>query len=203
MQNKNPLTVFILLFLFFSCRSKNLDEKYYKYSNTLTDSIIAVNSQKVKHLKCNLYTVDDTLSIGVSYFEKEYSKNKDEIETVLKGKLMFNSIVYKLNIDTLSYSWLVEDLISKDKQKVFAFPRKYMIPSLKILKLNSSDVVVCDENYTYLKDTKFVYCIPTDSYLDVAPLKFTTIIKDGVTFGSDSIHYFYFDSLVENFDLKN
>jgi hypothetical protein len=195
MQNKSSLTVLILLTLLFSCRNNNPIEKYYKFYNTDTDSLIVIDHKKVSHVKANLYMVDDTISLGVPYFEQQSVKNVDAIELVAKGKLMFNSVTNKLDIDTSTYCWLVENLVAKDKNTVFAFPRMYFLPTVKTLKLNASEVVVCDKANTYLKDSKLVYCIPADSYLDIESAKFTTVLKNGVYYGTDSTNYYYWDKI--------
>jgi hypothetical protein len=199
MQNQVALVIGILLALLSSCTNKAQGGKYYAYSEPNKDAIIEIRGQDIQHLKDNLYLINGHLAVGVPYFEAIPStEEEDAILMDSLGMMLFDADAYQLPIDTSSYMWLVKDLIAKDQRRVYAFPRTYHLPTVKILKLNPSDVVICDREGTYLKDSNFVYCIPKDSYLDVAPAKFTTAIIDNVTYGWDSTNYYYLDQIEQN-----
>ncbi len=195
MQNKiNKIIFFGLLILSTLGCNKNhrVDNTFYKYFNyPESDSIILISNIPRK-IKDNIFSLNDTLFISIPYFTKMDDGN-NKIKTIYLGELLLNTKTAAINIDTTSYSWLVEGLIAKDQNNIFAFPRKYHLPTIKILKLDPSKTFIIDKNNNYLKDEKYIYCIPTDTYLDVDISKFSIIENNGLIYGYDSLFYYYFD----------
>lgn len=91
--------------------------------------------------------------------------------------------------------FIVKELIASDKNNVIAFPRGiYKLPFIQVLELNPSKTVLCDSNGTYLKDDSLVYCIPTNTYLEVSSKDFDVFLKDNVVFGKYKNVVYYLDT---------
>ncbi len=183
MQNKVKIIFVLIFFIFISCNKKQV---YLKFENLDTDKLVFIDDKTVKNIKDNLYIISDTIYIGITYFEPRVKK-RDIIEMHSKGMILFNVKKYNYDIDVKSYQWLIEELISKDKNNVYAFPRKYHLSSPKMLKLNPSKVMICDKSNTYLKDEKYVYCIPSDTYLNIESSNFAILDSNNVVYGKNKI----------------
>ncbi|MDD2476053.1 MAG: hypothetical protein PHI32_09095 [Dysgonamonadaceae bacterium] len=204
MANKAKLYLLIFLIIgcsamFFSCKNHyvEVDEViYYKYFSLDSDSIVLFSSNsKISILKDNLYFTNNTVYIGVPLFEDEIDK-EDKIVSIRKGIVLIDPLLkYNLSIDTLTYHFIVKELIASDKNNVIAFPRGiYKLPFIQVLELNPSKTVLCDSNGTYLKDDSLVYCIPTNTYLEVSSKDFDVFLKDNVVFGKYKNVVYYLDT---------
>jgi hypothetical protein len=202
MQNKKKVIIFyLLLFVISSCkdRSQFKEQVFLKYYSTVSDSTVLVPSQNVKYYKENLFYVNGILTIGLPYFEDEFEDKSASIVSKKKAVLLFNSVTYNLNIDTTSYEFLVKDLIAKDSSLVIAFPKgKYKLPFIEKLRLNPSKTKILDRKNTYLSDDKFIYCIPTNTYLNIKPTNFIIEEKDGIIYGKTESNFYYLDEKVKS-----
>lgn len=153
------------------------------------------SNSKISILKDNLYFTNNTVYIGVPLFEDEIDK-EDKIVSIRKGIVLIDPLLkYNLSIDTLTYHFIVKELIASDKNNVIAFPRGiYKLPFIQVLELNPSKTVLCDSNGTYLKDDSLVYCIPTNTYLEVSSKDFDVFLKDNVVFGKYKNVVYYLDT---------
>lgn len=146
-----------------------------------------IDKHNVSHLKDNLYKIGNELYFGINYKEKIYDKKNDAIVTKCKGIFLSNDIK---EIDSSTYKFIVQNFIAKDKNQIYFFPENYEIPSAFILKLDPDKYTILDSKNTYIKDNKYVFCIPENSYLNVDANKFQVIELEEIVLGTDGI-YFY------------
>ena len=180
-----------------ACSDKKIGGVYYKYASLESDSIILFDNSNVQLLKENLYICDDTLYLGVDFFEDKLNEKSNAIKSKKKGILLFNTIHYHLSIDTSSYTFLIKDWIAMDFNQVIAFPKgNTKLPAFEVLKLNPKKLIPLAHKNTYLKDDRFVYCVPTNTYINVEPKDFETEIRNGVIFGKIGKQYYYLDELI-------
>lgn len=186
----------LLLLCLSACPSPRPQERYFNYARPGSDDIAELSAEDIQHLKLNLYRVGDKLALGTVYHVATVAPGgKDAVVMDSLGTMLFDLATFLLPVDTASYHWVVPDLIAADRDRVYAFPRRYHLPTVKLLALSPTSLMRCDEDATYLKDADTVYCIPTDTYLGVPPTRFSTVRREGVTYGYDSIHYYYFDEV--------
>lgn len=194
---QHPVGHIIVALLAFLSACQSPSERYFRYASPEVDAIVELPAQGIQLLRANLYRVGDGLALGVTYREAAAAPDKDAVRMDSLGTLLFDLATYRLSVDTASYHWVVPDLIAADGKRVYAFPRKYHLPIVKLLHMDPATLVRCDTDATYLKDADTVYCIPVDSYLQVEPSAFTTMVVGGVTYGRDTATYYHWDEVVE------
>ncbi|HLO55507.1 MAG TPA: hypothetical protein VK169_14530 [Saprospiraceae bacterium] len=205
MQNTVKIALFLLPLFIFSCddRIKNNKFKYFEYYSINSDSIVLVDSKIIKHFRDNLYFKNDTLSIGVSLYEDKLNAYENTIVSKFKGILFFNTELYNISIDTNSYRFLIKDLIAIDSKHIIAFPKgKYKLPFFQMLRLDPKKTKIFDKNNTYLIDDSLIYCIPTNSYIDIKPSEFIVVEIDGVIYGRTKENYYYLDEHITTIPKK-
>lgn len=190
-MNKSARLFALLLALVTACQAPA--ERYFRYATLNSDDIEGMPAQDIHRIKANLYRVGGNLALGVVYREAAAAPSNEAVRMDSLGTLLFDLGTYQLPIDTASYHWILPDLVAGDNNRVYAFPRRYHLPTIKMLHLNPTTLILCDSDATYLKDADTVYCIPSDSYLQVEPGDFSTEQVEGVTYGRDSATYYYWD----------
>lgn len=201
MQNKSKIITIILLavsiIVIISCKNNNTKEEYYyKYYSKSSDSIVSYKNSNVQYYRDNLYFIDDTIYIGIPLFE-DILKN-DKISSERKGICLINPTQYNLSIDTSSYKFIVKELIASDINNVIAFPRgKYKLPFIEILILKSNKLSLIDNSKTYIKDDSLVYCIPTNTYIQVNPSEFHITYNENVEYGKYKNIIYYLDTPID------
>lgn len=194
--NVVSLALSILIFLAFSCVKSRQQEKvhYFQYVSKESDSIVPFTCRgEIKYLKENLYIADDILYIGLPYYI-DTLQGKNQVIQKRVGTILINPIDYDIVIDTASYQFLVEELISKDKNQILAYPiGLFKTPFIQVLKLNPKQTRICDHEATYLRDDSLVYCFPTNTYLDVNAKEFEVVYIRQVPFGKHHNVLYYWD----------
>lgn len=186
----------LLLLSLSTCQAPQPQGRYFHYAQPGSDDIAELPKEDIQHLKLNLYRVGDKLAVGMVYHVAAAAPDgSDKVVMDSMGTMLFDLATYQLQVDTASYHWVVPDLIAADRDRVYAFPRRYHLPTVKVLALSPTSLMQCDEDATYLKDADTVYCIPTDTYLAVPLARFSTVRREGVTYGYDSIQYYYLDEV--------
>ena len=183
------------LALMVSCGEKPQNEDhYFQYIAKESDSIVPFSFQgDIQCLKANIFISDENLYIGLPYY---IDTLQDENQIVQKkvGTILFNPVDYGINIDTSSYQFIVKDIIAKDENHVYAYPKGlFKLPFIQVLDLNPAHTIVLDHEATYLRDDSLVYCFPTNTYLDVKAKDFEVIYIQHVPFGKYHSILYYWD----------
>ncbi|MCO5268830.1 MAG: hypothetical protein M9897_08045 [Brumimicrobium sp.] len=182
-----------------SCNSKVENDVFYRYYSNNSDSIVLFSKDSEMLLvKDNLYFSNNNIYIGLPLFEDNID-NQDKIISIRKGIVLIDPLnKYNLSIDTSTYHFIIKELIACDKNNVIAYPRGiYKLPFLEVLELNPSKTILCDSNGTYLKDDSLVYCIPTNTYLEISSKDFDMLYKDNVYYGKHKNIVYYLDSPID------
>lgn len=200
-----PLTFTLLLFALLLCTACNRhcpctqqgtqnEDHYFQYIAKESDSIVPFSFQgDIQCLKANIFISDENLYIGLPYY---IDTLQDENQIVQKkvGTILFNPVDYGINIDTASYQFIVKDMIAKDENHVYAYPKGlFKLPFIQVLDLNPAHTIVLDHEATYLRDDSLVYCFPTNTYLDVKAKDFEVIYIQHVPFGKYHSILYYWD----------
>lgn len=180
-------SIFIL-----SCDKKDCNQFYIGKFGT-NEYPEKVDKRGIYHLKENLYKIDNELYLGIDYKEKVYNEKDDAIITKCKGTLLVNDIK---GIDSVSYKFTIPDIIAKDRNQVYFFPKNYEIPSVFTLKVDPIRLTILDSKKTFIKDDKYVFCIPQNSYLDVDANKFQVIELEEIVLGTDGIYFYEYDNKI-------
>ena len=181
--------------LLVSCEKKpQMKDHYYIYISKESDSIVPFHSQgDIQCLKANLFIADENLYIGLPYYI-DTLQGENQIVQKKVGTILFNPVDYGINIDTASYQFLVTDMIAKDKNRVYAYPKgMFKLPFIQVLDLNPALTIVLDHETTYLRDDSLIYCLPTNTYLDVDAKDFEVIYIQHTPFGKSHGILYYWD----------
>lgn len=181
--------------LLVSCEKKpQMKDHYYHYISKESDSIVPFHSQgDIQCLKANLFIADENLYIGLPYYI-DTLQGENQIVQKKVGTILFNPVDYGINIDTASYQFLVTDMIAKDKSRVYAYPKgMFKLPFIQVLDLNPALTIVLDHETTYLRDDSLIYCLPTNTYLDVDAKDFEVIYIQHTPFGKSHGILYYWD----------
>lgn len=192
---QNQIKIILALFLLIaSCGEKKVGEVYYQYTSIGSDSIVLFENSSLELVKENLYISNEGFYLGCDLFEDVISTDSNSIMPKRKGVLLFSTLRYNLTIDTASYTFLIPNQVAMDKDQMIVFPKgNHKLPVFDVLKLNPEKLIQLKGENTYLKDNRFVYCLPTNTNVDVDPKDFETEIRNGVTFGKIGNQYYYLD----------
>lgn len=186
--------------LFLSCRSNldnNPNEDFYTGIFSGDSDPKKVNDRSVERLKENIYMLNDTLCMGIPYYEKTYDKKKQAAIPRLKGTYLLKieeSETKDINLD--NYRFLLKDLLATDDEGIYYFPPNYEVPSVIKLDLDPDTFQFLDDEHTFVKDDKRVFCLPANSYLLTTSEDFLTFKIKGVVFGTDGKYLYEYDERI-------
>lgn len=199
---------YFIMFVLFSCGENNTgknDSDFYIGTFGSVNDVRLLDPQDVVKIVHNVYKIDSVYYLGIEYQEKQTNSKNDIIKSRKKGIFLMNQneILNESGIDIPSYEWIIPNHVSKDKKRVYFFPKTYEIPSVIILKLNPNNTVLVDTNATYLKDDSLVFCIPSNSYMNVDAENFQAEYIDGYAIGTDGNNSFEYDRMINVDSLKS